>query len=131
MGVEDGNSDKQKIRRIEWKGALRPDEVAQRNNEEAERRGIARRGERNKDALLAGIDKALIQLGRRNAERIVQETAKDDLIQSEKMMDDVIRSYHPKKMIAILVGLDERSRIGDPILYAAMAQSFLALTEGY
>lgn len=132
MGVEDGSGEKPgDIPKIEWKGAVSPEEVARRNSTAAEGRGVERPGEKNRDALLAGLDREMIQLGRKKAVEVLAVTTRDERIQSEKMIDAMTNSQIPKYMISILVGLDERTRADDAIRYAAMAQALLNLTEGY
>jgi hypothetical protein len=115
-----------------WKGSKPPDEVARLNQEARRSRpelNMAAKGEQNRKKLLEGIDPQLIKLGRDKADELLSLVGTDANIQSEKMIDDMVRSYHPKQMIAMLLGLDERSRQDDPIRYAAIAKALLALTH--
>lgn len=107
-----------------WKGSLSPDEVHKRNRETMEERG-----ERNRQKLLGGIDPELIPITRRKCEIILGMTDPVDRGQAETMIDEIVRSKHPKVLLSLIHGASEEVRKTSPVSYAAYALAFQALTN--
>jgi hypothetical protein len=120
-----------KIPHIEWKGSKSPEQVADLNKASPAGAEFLQRGESNRNALLAGIDRGLINITRVKCLAIISDTKKGDLAEADTRIDAVIRGTHPKEMISILHGVNEIIRVTDPVRYAAMAEAFLSLTDNY
>ncbi len=133
MGVEDGKEKgRAKLGHIGWKSNVDPSEIDQRNTEAARNLGIdPNRGERNRNTLLAGIDRSLIEITRRKSEIILGAIPAGDRVRAETMIDSILKTHHPKDLISILHAVDTSAPTTNAANHAAMALAFLALTEGY
>ena len=113
---------------IQWKGARSPEEIANLNKTAADNLGLSGRGEANRNALLAGIDKGIIGITRTKAAAVVALASDVTLIHAHNMVDTIIKSMHPKDMISRLHAIEFRPETKITPRDAAIALAFNGLT---
>lgn len=113
----------------EWKSPRSSEEINRLNKAAAERLGLTKREENNRDALLEGIEPEVIAMARDQSENILAKTLPEDRREAERRIDDVIRNKHPKGMISYILSTPEEVRELYPVDSAAVALAFLTLTE--
>ena len=113
---------------IEWKGTRTPEDIANLNKTAADNLGLSGRGEANRNALLAGIDKGIIGITQTKAATVVALASGDTLIQAHNMIDTIIKSMHPKDMISMLHAIEFTPETKITPREVAIALAFSALT---
>jgi len=113
---------------FKWHNSRPPEEIANQNAEIGAKRWLER-AEKNRKKLLEGISANLIAVTREKAEKIISQIKAPHLTIAESMIDNIVRTQHPKEMISTLHSQPEEIEDAYAINTAAVAMAFLALTE--